>query len=87
MSRASSPPVLWSQESAYWSQESAYERAIQAVRYFAENYPECGGTESLDPYHDAVHEAAALEDWDGYVNSLRNYMRAGRRASPALELL
>jgi len=77
MSREASPPVLW-------SQESAYEKAVQAVRYLAENYPECGGTEALDPYHDAVHEVAAREDWDGYVDALRNYMRAGRRAALAI---
>lgn len=78
MSRGASPPVLW-------SQESVYEKAVQAVRYLAENYPECGGTEALDPYHDAVHEAAAREDWDGYVNGLRNHMRSRRRAALALE--
>ena len=77
MSRAASPPVLW-------SLKSAYERAVQAVRYLAENYPECGGIESLDPYHDAVHEAAVREDWDGYEDALRNYMRAGRSAALAI---
>ncbi len=44
-----------------------------------------GWTEALNPYHDAVHEAAAREDWDGYVDALRNYMRAGRRVALALE--
>jgi hypothetical protein len=78
MSRGVSPPLLW-------SQKSAYERAVQAVRYLAESNPECGGIEALDPYHDAVHEAAAREDWDGYMDALRNYMRAGRRAALALE--
>ena len=77
MSRAASPPVLW-------SQESAHEKAVQAVRYLAENYPECGGTEALDPYRDAVHEAAIREDWAGYMDALRNYMRAGRSAALAI---
>ena len=70
MARGAAPPVLW-------SQKLADERAGQAVRYLAENYPECGGGETLDPYHDAVHEAASREDWDGYEEALRNYMRAG----------
>ena len=73
-----SPPVLW-------SQRPADERAGQAVRYLAENYPECGGTEVLGPYYDAMHEAAAREVWDGYEDALRNYMRAGRRAALALD--
>jgi hypothetical protein len=51
------------------------------------NYPECGGIEALDSYHDAVYEAAAREDWDGYVDALRNYIRAGRRATLALEAI
>jgi hypothetical protein len=54
MSRGASPPVLW-------SQNSAYERAVQAVRYLAENYPECGGVEAQDPYHDAPCMRQRLE--------------------------
>jgi hypothetical protein len=77
MSRGASPRVLWSQK---W----AYERAVQAVRYLAENYPECGGTEALGPHHEAVHEAAARENWDDYVDTLRNYTRVGRRAALAI---
>jgi len=49
-----------------------------------QNYPECGGMEALNPFHDAMHEVAAREDWDCYVEGFRNYMRAGRRA--ALEI-
>jgi hypothetical protein len=71
------PPFLWCQE---W----AYEKAAQAVRYLAENYPECGGLEALDPYHDAVHEAAVGEDRKAYEESLREFMRAGRREALAI---
>lgn len=48
MSKTASPPILWSQE---W----AYEKAAQTMRYLAENYPECGGLETLDDYQEAVH--------------------------------
>jgi hypothetical protein len=44
-----------------WSQEWAYEKAAQAMRYLAENYPECGGAEALDLYREAVHEVAVAE--------------------------
>ena len=70
------PPVVW-------SQECAYEKAAQAIRYLAENYPECGGFEALDLYHDAVHEAAVAEDRGAYEEALREYMRAGRREALA----
>ncbi len=77
MSKAASPPALWSQE---W----AMERAAQAIKYLAENFPECGGFEALDPYHEAVHEAAVKEDRDAYEEALREYMRAGRREALAI---
>ena len=77
MARGASPPVLW-------SQRVAGERAGQAVRYLALNHPECGGSETLDPYHEAVHEAATREDWDGYMEALRTYMRAGRSVALAI---
>lgn len=77
MSKTASPPVQWSQE---W----AYEKAAQAMRYLAENYPECGGLATLDPYHDVVHEAAVAEDREAYEEALREYMRAGRREALAI---
>lgn len=55
------------------------ERAARAIKYLAENFPECGGHEALDPYQDAVHEAAVREDRGAYEEALREYMRAGRR--------
>jgi hypothetical protein len=70
MKQATPPPVLWSQE---W----AYEKAAQAIRYLAEDYPECGGLEALDPCQDAVHDAAIAEDRGAYQEALREYMRAG----------
>ena len=72
MNETMSPPLLWSQE---W----ALEKAAQAIRYLAEFYPECGGLEALDPYQDAVHQAAVKEDRGAYEEALRDYMRAGRR--------
>jgi hypothetical protein len=77
MSKTVSPPILWSQG---W----AYEKAAQAMRYLAEHYPECGGLEALDPYHDAVHEAAIAEDQGAYEEALREFMRAGRREALAV---
>ena len=70
-------PILWSNE---W----AYEKAAQAMRYLAENYPECGGLEALDTYQEAVHEVAVAEDRGAYEEALREYMRAGRREALAI---
>ncbi len=64
--------------SVAWNQEWAMKRAAQAVKYLAENFPECGGSENLDPYQDAVREAAVKEDRAVYEEALREYMRAGR---------
>jgi hypothetical protein len=75
--RATSPLVLWSQA---W----ALQKAAQAIHYLAQNYPECGGLEALDPYHDGVHEAAGAEDRGAYEQALREYMRAGRREALAI---
>jgi hypothetical protein len=75
--KTASPPVLWCQE---W----AYEKAAQAMRYLAEHYPECGGLEALDPYHDTFHEAAIAEDQGAYEEALREFMRGGRREALAV---
>ena len=32
----------------------------------------------LHPHEEAAHEAAIVEDRDGYLEALRSYMRAGR---------
>lgn len=60
-----------------WSDEWAYERAAQALKYLADNYPECSGLDSLDSYHPAVHDAAIREDRVAYEEALREYVRAG----------
>jgi hypothetical protein len=67
-----------------WGTEWAYGMAAKAIRYLAENYPECGGAEALDPYRDAVHEAAVAEDRGAYEEALREYMKAGRREALAV---
>lgn len=76
--KTTTPPVL------LWSQEWAYEKAALAMRYLAQNYPECGGLEALDAYQEAVHEAAIAEDRAAYEEALRGYMRAGRREALAM---
>jgi hypothetical protein len=75
--RATPPLVLWS---LAW----ALQKAAQAIHYLAHNYPECGGLEALDSYHDAVREAAIAKDRGAYQEALREYMRAGRREALAI---
>jgi hypothetical protein len=67
-----------------WSDEWTYELAAQALAYLAANFPDCGGLDSLDPYHHAVTEAAIREDRIAYDEALREYMRAGRREALAI---
>ena len=73
------PRTCTAPPSVAWNQEWAMERAAQAVKHLAENFPECGGSAALDPYQAAVHEAAVKEDRAAYEEGLREYMRAGRR--------
>ena len=54
------------------------------MRWLAERYPECSGSEALHPFQDAAHAAAVEGDEAGYLEALRGYMRAGRDA--ALEI-
>ena len=61
-----------------WDTEWATERASEAMRYLAANYPECGGAPELHPHQEAAHEAAIVEDRSAYLEALRNYMRTGR---------
>jgi hypothetical protein len=70
--------------SVLWSQEWAYERPAQAMRYLAENYPECGALEALDGYQEPVHEAAVVGDRGAYQEALRELMRTGRREALAI---
>ncbi len=61
-----------------WDTEWAAERASDAMRFLAEHYPECSGSEELHPHQDAAHTAAVNGDRDAYLAALRRYMRAGR---------
>ncbi len=63
-----------------WDTEWAAERAAEAIRFLAEQYPECGGWEELHPHQDAAHAAAVAGDREAYLQALRRYMRAGRGA-------
>lgn len=56
-------------------------RASEAMAYLAKNYPESAGSPELYPHQDAAHEAAIVEDRDGYLEALRRYMQAGRQAA------
>ncbi len=64
-----------------WDTEWAAQKAADALRWLAENYPECSGSEELHAHQDAAHEAAVAGDRDAYEDSLRAYMRAGRRVA------
>ena len=61
-----------------WDTEWAAEKASEAMRYLALNYPEAAGSEALHPHQDAAREAAVSEDREDYLEALRSYMRAGR---------
>jgi hypothetical protein len=61
-----------------WDTEWAADRASEAMRYLAANFPEASGSEALHPHQDAAHEAAVAGDAEGYLEALRAWMRAGR---------
>jgi hypothetical protein len=46
-----SRPVMSPSAPVVWSADWAYEKAAQALKYLAENYPECGGSDRLDSCH------------------------------------
>ncbi len=67
---------------ATWSNEWAAEKAAEALRYLGRHYPECLDVqEVLDEHEQAAHEAAVAGDAGAYLEALRAYMRAGRRAA------
>ncbi len=61
-----------------WDTEWAAERAAEAMRYLAENYPECSAAPELHPHQEAAHEAAVVDHRGAYLEAPRQYMRAGR---------
>ncbi len=71
---------------AAWDIEWAAERAAEAMRFLAEHYPECGGSEELHEHQDAAHEAAVNGDREAYLQALRRYMRAGRGVAMRVRL-
>ncbi len=54
------------------------ERASDALRWLAVNFPECSGSEALHPHQGAAHTAAVAGDEAAYLEALRGYCRAGR---------
>jgi DNA-binding LacI/PurR family transcriptional regulator len=70
---------------ATWDNEWAAQKAAEALRYLGRHYPEClQAPRALDGPERAAHEAAVVEDREGFLQALRDYMRAGRAA--ALEI-
>jgi hypothetical protein len=62
-----------------WDTEWAAQKAAEALRYLACNFPECAeNTRVLDEHEAATNEAAVRGDRDAYLEALRNYCRAGR---------
>ena len=61
-----------------WDTTWAAERASEAMRYLATNYPESSGAPELHAHQEDAHEAAVAEDRDAFLEALRAYMRAGR---------
>jgi hypothetical protein len=65
-----------------WDTEWAAARAADTLRYLGRNYPEClENLRILDNHETAAHEAALLGDREGYLEALRDYMKAGRDAA------
>jgi hypothetical protein len=63
----------------------AAERAAEALRYLGTDYPEClEALRVLDEHETVAHEAALLDDREGYLEALRGLMKVGRDA--ALEI-
>jgi hypothetical protein len=54
------------------------ERASEALKYLAANYPDCAGSELLYGHQDAAHAATVAGDEAAYLEALRGFMRAGR---------
>jgi hypothetical protein len=61
-----------------WDTEWAHEQVVKALRWLAENYPECSGAVGLREHDKTADEAAATGDREAYLEALRTYCRAGR---------
>jgi hypothetical protein len=61
-----------------WDTEWAAQKAAEALRWLAKNYPECAASEDLREHEDAAYHAARAADKEAYLEALRAYMRAGR---------
>ena len=61
-----------------WSLKWAETFTSKAVRWLAENFPECGGAAALDPHRAEIDAAARAEDAGAYERALRKFAKAGK---------
>ena len=64
---------------ATWDTELAAERAREAYRYVARQYPKDAPLEPLGRALRAVLETQERRDWGGYEEALRELMRTAKR--------
>ena len=62
-----------------WSLEWVESLTRKAVRWLAENFPECGGAAALDQSRAEIDAAARGEDTGAYESALRRFAKAGKR--------
>ncbi len=64
---------------ATWDTELAAERAREAYRYVARQYPKDAPLEPIGRADMAVLETQERRDWGGYEEALRELMRTAKR--------